>query len=832
MSRAQRPLYAAFLALSLLLGGPSGAQTAAPQVGQADSSGALTPRQGAASTALSAVQADLAEQEASSALDYDAWDKMAARVERAIEDRRASDSALETLRGQLVEWRGALQGAQSANSARIATLRAQIAALGPAPAAGALEPADLANRRAELTQQLLRLQAPAITADEAYRRADGLIREIDRTVRERQADELLQAWPAPINPANWPEGVIGLTDTGLRLWEEITTNWADDARRSTFYTNLPLIVLVLAIGLGLSITARRWVQDLAVGLREKGSVGAQRIIALLASLGEMVFPLIGVALVALALILSQMLGELGAQIVDSAPQIVLPLVAAAWMAGRIFPRGSLPGPLNLGTEGRAEARVLSVLMGLMLGVDSLRDAAMTSQDYSEGTTSVTSYPGLVIAGLLLLRMGQLLARHLKTLQAREGEAQNFGRSSLLLVARATTAVGLIGPVLGAVGYIAAASALIYPAIYSLGLIAVLLILQHLIGDLYAMIMRRSAEAGDALLPVLANFALTVLSLPIFALIWGARVSDITEVWMRFREGFQLGTTRISPTDFMFFAVVFGIGYGLTRLLQGALRSTILPRTGLDQGAQNAAVSGVGYLGIILAALIAINTAGIDLSGLAIVAGALSVGIGFGLQNIVSNFVSGIILLIERPVSEGDWIEVGTTSGIVKSISVRSTRIQTFDRSDVIVPNTDLVAQRVTNWTRFNLTGRVIVPVSVPHGTDSRRVEMILRDIAESQPMALMNPPPVVALMGLGPETLNFEIRVILRDVNAQIAVRSEINHQIAARFAAAGIAFSAAQAALPEKGMAEASPTAPAPARAKPNRRAKTAPAPNSEPST
>ena len=720
--------------------------------------------------------------------DYATWNSVATRAETAIDEGVDSNEVFESLRLRIAGFRQSFDAARNANRERIATLRSQIEALGPAPAEGETEADDIAARRAELNERLAELQAPIQAAQEAFTRADGLIGEIDRIIRERQTRRLLELGPSPLNPVLWPQALDEGMNALYEIWAERRV-FNDPQLLEQARANLPLVILLLALAVVLILRGRRWAAWLGDRLRTLGGTGTG-VWSFVVSLFRIILPLAGLYALTEAIFATGLVGMRGTAILNALPLWGAVLLGFRWLAERLFSRDPEEAVLPLAQDLKSEARFYMTMIALLLVVRGFVDLLFDFSDMSPGSEAVIAFPVVVLIGLMLFRIGQILRR----VRSRDPEDETSTGTASQGLARlvraagmAAQAIAVVAPVMSAIGYAAVGNAMLYPSVLSLGLLGFVMTLQRFLGDVYGWLTGRGDAARDSLFAVMLSFLLLLLAAPLLALIWGARVADLTELWSSFMRGFAIGETRISPTNFITLAIIFAAGYILTRLLQNALKTSVLPKTKIDVGGQNALVSGVGYIGIFLAALIAITAAGINLSSLAIVAGALSVGIGFGLQNIVSNFVSGIILLIERPISEGDWIEVGGMSGYVKDISVRSTRIETFDRSDVIVPNSDFVSGTVTNYTRGNTVGRVIVPVGVAYGTDTRKVESILREIAEAHPMVLMNPKPGVVFMNFGASSLDFEIRAILRDVNFMLSVKSEMNHQIAQRFEEEGI---------------------------------------------
>ena len=273
-------------------------------------------------------------------------------------------------------------------------------------------------------------------------------------------------------------------------------------------------------------------------------------------------------------------------------------------------------------------------------------------------------------------------------------------------------------------------------------------------------------------------------------IWGLSAAG-TAVFVRYLvDGFQIGNATIVPSKVLtgvFLFVVLLTGF---RWFRNALEERWLTRTRLDPGSRETLVALTSYTGFTVAVLVGLSLAGVGFQNFAIVAGALSLGIGFGLQNIVSNFVSGIILLFERPVRPGDWVVVGTTEGYVKKVRVRSTEIQTFDRSEVIVPNSEFITAQVTNWTLRDPYGRLIVPVRVAFGSDPETVRDLLLEVARGHPQVVqfgIVPAPAVLFRGFGDNSFSFELRCFIRDINWKLSVISDLYFAIEKAFRENGI---------------------------------------------
>jgi small-conductance mechanosensitive channel len=286
--------------------------------------------------------------------------------------------------------------------------------------------------------------------------------------------------------------------------------------------------------------------------------------------------------------------------------------------------------------------------------------------------------------------------------------------------------------------------------------------------------------------MLETFLYVIGGLSIIPL-WGVPREDLLRWTGQILTGFSVGNIWISFTDIALAFVVFIVAMGIARVIQRLLVGRVLSQTGLAVSVQQSLTAGFGYLGVVLALLISISITGINLSHFAMVAGALSVGIGFGLQNIVNNFVSGLILLVERPIKVGDWVVVGGHEGFVKRISFRATEMDTWQRSSVIIPNAEIISTSVVNLTHKDHYGRIEIQVGVAYGSDTGKVQSVLLECAQNNQEVLDDPEPIVLFSDFGSSSLDFELRCFTASVTRRRLLASELRFAIDQRFREEGI---------------------------------------------
>lgn len=283
--------------------------------------------------------------------------------------------------------------------------------------------------------------------------------------------------------------------------------------------------------------------------------------------------------------------------------------------------------------------------------------------------------------------------------------------------------------------------------------------------------------------------------PIFILIlifmllnlWGLPGDFMLQGAKKLLFGFKVGGIEISIIAIILGIAVFFGSLTLSRFLRTHLANNVLPKIDMDDGVRHSLISGFSFLGFIVSILLAIIAVGIDLTNLAFIAGALSVGIGFGLQDVIKNLVAGIIILLERPFKVGDWVMLNGTEGTITQINIRSTEMLTFNKTSVIIPNATLISSSVTNLTHGDNMARRIITVGVSYNSNPEQVRDILLECAKKNRKVLQNPAPSVVFKDFGASSLDFDLRVFIRDIWQEWVVDSELRYEIFRRFNEEGI---------------------------------------------
>jgi potassium efflux system protein len=304
------------------------------------------------------------------------------------------------------------------------------------------------------------------------------------------------------------------------------------------------------------------------------------------------------------------------------------------------------------------------------------------------------------------------------------------------------------------------------------------------------LMSEADHAGSLLQVVSRIFDFGLMLAWLYGTLDAFRVLRPLQAWLAAAFAFRVefGNLAITVGGTALFCLSVYLSFWVAKTVRGVLSEDVLPRMSLPRGVANSASTMTYYLLLMLGLMVALAAAGFEVSQLALVLGALSVGIGFGLQTVVNNFVSGLILMFERPIQPGDTVELSGTVGTVRDIGMRATTFTTFEGADVVVPNGMLLSEKLINWTLSTNTRRIDIPVGVAYGSDPERVRALLTEVAQRTERVATQPPPMVLFTGFGASSLDVSVRAWTR-FDDYPAVRSGLGLAIHAALAEAGIAI-------------------------------------------
>jgi len=721
------------------------------------------------------------------------------QIEAVLAAPTATEAELQRQRARLQPSLDQLRLLVEEQTPRVDQAKQRLDQLGPKPdAAAPPESADVAREREARQKAFTEADETLKIARAAFLQAEQLQTSIGDRRRELFAKVLFAAGPTVFSPDIWASAIATVPED-LRASGYIFGGWLSGVGEAMSGARGALVALAFIGALLLYLARQRYLPRFKA--RFSNTQDSDSLHSLYIALAHVVA---GAAPPALA----SWLIYAALNTAGLLPVRIQPVIAAAvaGLAIVAFVQALLDA---LFAPSQPQRRLVSVLdstarivvwmgtsLALVLSVSKVLEAWLTA--IAAGlAVSIILRSALVIIFALTLAAGLYRLRDEEEVEEEAclGPYVAVDGASLGPIRILGWIVGLVIALAVLSGYVIFASFLAEQLLW-IGIVGCLFVLAYQLVDLgipqaltgkgrLALTLKAGLGIRTATLHKIAVIAAGVLKLILIVVAllmvlapWGLESADFLTSLRAAFFGFQVGGVTISLSSIIVAGLLFAAGLTATRSMQGWLEAKFLPTTELDTGLRNSITTAAGYIGYAAAVALSVSALGLSLERLTLVASALSVGIGFGLQSVVSNFVSGLILLWERPIRVGDQVVVGDAEGIVKKINVRSTEIATFDRSSVIVPNSNLVSGVVRNRVRNDRTGRILIALSVPRSLDASEVRSMLSEVAGAHGDVMNKPPPAVSFKKIGTTTMDFELVCVVPDVDIVGRVTSDLNFAI------------------------------------------------------